>query len=511
MRRRGEAGIALGELLIGGAIAALIISVVGAALVAILRTTSSGSAQQKATHQLRDGLFWLNQDTQSGVASRATVTAGDVTMQWTDYATGSSYRSRFQQVGGDLVRTLTKDGTPAARVIATDLPPGGFTASVSGATVSYTLAVQTGGATQARSETVLMRVTDAPPTPFPTATVTKTPTATATFTPTATPTPTPTRTNTPTATNTPVPTATNTPTPTATFTPTPTNTASPSAWLQTGSYVGDGAATRTIGGLAFQPDIVIVRDDNGDQAIIRTSSMPANASKEVTTSNALLSNGILAFGASSFVVGNHDGANKSGNSYHWVAMKAGANVRVGTYTGDGTDDRNITGLPFQPVWVMTMGDGQADYFRAAGLAGDASWRFNGGGTSANRIQALLADGFQLGSHANVNQSGRAYYWIAFSATPKVVTGTYVGDGSDGRNITGIGLTPTFLWIKRASGSQGVWRTDTVPGDLSLYMDATNPASNRIQALIPGGFQVGSNAQVNANGGATTYYYLALTP
>src|SRR5581483_3837484 len=99
------------------------------------------------------------------------------------------------------------------------------TASVSGATVSYTLAVQTGGATQARSETVLMRVTDAPPTPFPTATVTKTP---------------------------------------------------------------------TIGGLAFQPDIVIVRDDNGDQAIIRTSSMPANASKEVTTSNALLSNGILA-------------------------------------------------------------------------------------------------------------------------------------------------------------------------------------------------------------------------
>src|SRR3990172_3441529 len=96
---------------------------------------------------------------------------------------------------------------------------GGFTASLSGASVTYTLTVQNGPGTQSRTETTLMRVSDTPTTPFPTVTYTPTPT--------------------------------NTPTPT------------PGAWFQTGSYVGDGVAGRTISGLSFQPDIVIVRSNAG--------------------------------------------------------------------------------------------------------------------------------------------------------------------------------------------------------------------------------------------------------
>jgi len=239
--------------------------------------------------------------------------------------------------------------------------------------------------------------------------------------------------------------------------------------------------------------------------------MPAGRSKVVSTSNALIADGILSFSPDSFSVGSNSTVNDSGTQYYWTALKAGANLTVGTYTGNGTDNRDIIGMPFQPDWVMVMGDGELDYFRPGPLAGDASFRINSAGANANRIQAFLPDGFQVGSNNNVNESGRNYYWLAFDATAKVVVSTYTGDATDNRNITGLGITPAFVWVKRGAGSSGVFRLDQVSGDATLYWDSTSPTTNRIQALFAGGFQVGSHAQVNSATGNTTYYYLALTP
>ena len=41
-------------------------------------------------------------------------------------------------------------------------------------------------------------------------------------------------------------------------------------------------------------------------------------------------------------MGNDVDVNESGETYYWVAMKAGTNVQHGTYTGNGDDDRDIT-------------------------------------------------------------------------------------------------------------------------------------------------------------------------
>jgi hypothetical protein len=201
--------------------------------------------------------------------------------------------------------------------------------------------------------------------------------------------------------------------------------------------------------------------------------------------------------------------NESGDTYYWVAMKAGTNVTIGSYTGNGNDNRNITGIGFQPSWVITMANGGEDVFRPAVLGGDASYTFGGTGQLSNHIQSVLPDGFQIGSHGDVNTSGTTYYYIAFASTPKVVTGSYFGIGSDNRNITGLGLDPTFAWVKRWSFSSSVWRTDSVSGDRTLYWQANSPTTNRIQALISDGFQVGSDSQVN--GFFSIYYYLALAP
>jgi hypothetical protein len=147
-------------------------------------------------------------------------------------------------------------------------------------------------------------------------------------------------------------------------------------------------------------------------------------------------------------------------------------------------------------------------FRPGPLAGDASYAFGGTGSVTNRIQAINADGFEVGSNSDVNNSGTAYYWIAFDVTSKVKVGSYTGNGSDNRNITGVGINPDWVWVKRGATSQSVTTSDAVGADGSSYWSAAFPFTNRIQALIVGGFQVGSDADVNSSSGTTTYYYLA---
>jgi hypothetical protein len=218
---------------------------------------------------------------------------------------------------------------------------------------------------------------------------------------------------------------------------------------------------------------------------------------------------VQSFTSDGFVLGTNSPVNASGQTYHWVAMKAGTNVAIGTYTGNGADNRNISGVGFQPSWVITMADGGEDVFRPGLLSGDASFTLSSTAQLSNRIQAVLPDGFQVGSHADVNASGTAYYYIAFASTAQAVTGTYTGDNSDNRDITGIGINPAFLWVKRSVATTSVWRTNAVSGDKTLYWQASSPTANRIQALIIDGFQVGTDPQVNVT--AQPYYYLALAP
>jgi hypothetical protein len=531
---RQESGASMIELMIGLAVSVTVLTVLGLALVSTIRSTSAGNDQQRATQQLRDALFWTNQDAQGAVATQATVTAGDVHLQWTDHSTGDQYSSRIVLNGDELERTLSINGAPTTRVIARDVAAAGFDAVQDGQQITFSLTVNNGDSTQTQSETVTMRVADLPLEPFDTSTpapptasptVTETPVDTSTVTPTSTNTATHTQTSTPTntATNTPTNTATHTPTNTATHTPTPTNTAThthtptytptstptPVLWFKTGSYTGNGNDDRSITGVGFQPDIVIVRADDNRRAALRTSAMPADAAKETTRSQNLQPNFIQSFGADGFVVGSDNLVNENGEDYHWIAMKAGANVAVGAYTGNGSDNRDITGLAFQPDWVMTLGDGRDDIFRPGPVSGDASFRFDGGGSITDRLQAINSDGFEVGSHNDVNQNGTVYYWIAFNETSKVKVGTYVGNDTDNRDVTGVGFEPDWVWTKRSASSQGVWATDTMPADRTAYWDSTAFSTNRIQRIEPDGFEVGDNAQVNANG--STYYYLAVIP
>ncbi|MCJ7492297.1 MAG: hypothetical protein MUP15_09155 [Dehalococcoidia bacterium] len=526
----GESGMTLVELLAAMGIGALVIGLIAASLGQFLGVTSRGHEKLAIAHDYRDAFNWLNHDAQMAVASLATAEPGNVTLNWSNAVSGDSYQVQYQQSGSELVRTHTVNGVTSSRPVARGLGPAGLNASKSGNVLTISITTGEGAQVQTRTETVTMRPPDAIATPFPTLEPTLTPTATPTptFTPTPTPTPTDTATPTATATGTPVPTdtptptstptatATYTPTPTytptatATYTPTPTATFTPTPTpmrLATGSYVGSGVDNRDITGIGFQPDVVIIKAVTNRDGVIRTSTMSGDRSKVLRSSGALSSNCVQSIIADGFSVGTDVTVNTWGVAYYWVAMKAGSDLHVGSYVGNGADNRSITGVGFQPVWVITHGDGDDSVFRPGPLAADNSYLMTGTGKISNRIQALEAGGFQVGSNANVNQSGTPFHYIAWAASSQVSAGSYTGNGVDNRSINGIGFQPLMAWIKRDDSQAAVWRPASLSGDATLFWGNTAAASNRIQELQADGFQVGTNAQVNTNG--STYYRLAL--
>ena len=49
------------------------------------------------------------------------------------------------------------------------------------------------------------------------------------------------------------------------------------AQMRTGSYVGDGLDNRRITGVGFQPAVVLIKADTGQNAVMRTSTMAGDA------------------------------------------------------------------------------------------------------------------------------------------------------------------------------------------------------------------------------------------
>ncbi len=276
--------------------------------------------------------------------------------------------------------------------------------------------------------------------------------------------------------------------------------------LATGSYAGTGLDDRQITGVGFQPDAVIIRSSTARVGIVRTSTMNGDASKILGDTGALAADLIQSLDADGFTIGTDARVNNSGETYYWAAMKAGCDLAVGSYLGDGSDNRSIA-VGFQPVWVVTLGDGNDSTFRPGPISGDASYDMTGTGKLTNRIQAMEANGFQIGSDVDVNKAGVTYHYIAWAASFRISTGSYSGDGTDNRSISGVGFQPLVTWIKRDDASQSVWRPASLAGDATLFMNATAASTNRIQALQSDGFQVGTAAQVNYSG--ATFYHLDL--
>jgi len=204
--------------------------------------------------------------------------------------------------------------------------------------------------------------------------------------------------------------------------------------LKVGIYTGDGAASQPITGLGFSPEYVIVMSAGAARTIHACAAAPAGRSYEFDSAAKYL-NQITALGADGFTV-NHAGAqpyvNAAGITYHYVAWnEVPGKVKVGSYNGNATAGTLITGVGFQPEYLIVKSiynDNPPSnvtppaHERFAPMPFDNDTDFARGGVS-NHIQAFVTDGFQIGSAQTVNRTftdcnidgpGCTYFYVAFN-------------------------------------------------------------------------------------------------
>lgn len=280
-------------------------------------------------------------------------------------------------------------------------------------------------------------------------------------------------------------------------------------YLETGVYTGDGAATHSVTGLGFQPDLVIVKAVFDRHGLCRTSAMPAGLSKKLGDNKVLDVNRITSLDLDGFTVGGDDDVNKAGEEYYWVAMKARPGfLEVGQYTGDGGSFRMIPTNGFTPnAGLIMAAEGDLPVYRQEDMPLYTGIALDGTGPIPNSISMFWTDAIVISNSTSTNKSGKLYYYVAWKADPGATAfGNYIGDNQPDRDLAGLGLDPEYLLLTSTLPTQPVHRPDSMLGDLSLYFKNTAAQNNLIRSLGTDGFQVGSDLSVNAFG--NTYYWLA---
>jgi hypothetical protein len=182
--------------------------------------------------------------------------------------------------------------------------------------------------------------------------------------------------------------------------------------MKVGTYNGNGTG-QSISGLGFSPELVIVMGNNAQRSVLnfaggRTYRFDAGTS---------IASGVSSMDADGFTVGTAVETNAAATAYHWVAFNDFANsIDASSYAGDGADNRNVTTPGFQPDYTLIRADDNVTArpasSRPASLAGDNTLLFAGSAMVTNRIQALQANGFQVGNSGDVNANSVTYYSLA---------------------------------------------------------------------------------------------------
>lgn len=294
------------------------------------------------------------------------------------------------------------------------------------------------------------------------------------------------------------------------------------------SYTGN-ATNRSIAGLGFQPDWVIVKNSTGSQAASRRSVISSdkhfgNDASYLSDAVADGANMITGMESNGFSVGTANQTNQSGQTVYYMAFggapkltggSGSFQMAQGSYTGNG-GTQTISGLSFRPDLVMVNGEGSTyAVYRTDYMEGDATTYFaNAVADFAGGITSITGSGFTIGANATVNTNGTGYHWQAFgnaydssaqTGAADFATGAYYGTGADNRDIQDLPFEPDLVVIKRAGSSRATVRTSLYEGDLSGYFSSTADAADLIQSFGTNGFQLGTNAVTNGSGSVYRWF------
>jgi len=195
------------------------------------------------------------------------------------------------------------------------------------------------------------------------------------------------------------------------------------------SYTGDGTSGSTVGhNLGTTPEVVIYKRLDATASWIFKSTLlntddylALNLTDQVFSDSGVFWNG-TAPTSTVFTLGNSASVNTSSANYiaYCFASISGFS-KFGTYTGNGST-QSITGLGFQPNWVLIKEMSASESWRVFDSARGATKRLfpntnSAESTAADSLTAFDSDGFSLGSSAGVNQNTQTYIYMAFKENP----------------------------------------------------------------------------------------------
>lgn len=234
---------------------------------------------------------------------------------------------------------------------------------------------------------------------------------------------------------------------------------------KTGSFAGNGSDNRGITGVGFQAELILIQCGN-NHTMFKTKASGVSTDISSYTSGpslAATSNKIQSIDSDGFTVGSGNEVNQSGNTVHYVAFETIAGVKTGQYTGNATDNRNITGVGFQPEFVLIKNEGggatQPEDDACAQTeqhnidAGDSTMCSRTQNSFADGIQDLISDGFQVGAGNPVNENSITFNWFAFgqgatnvTVSPSALSATFsvpASTQSGGANVAPAVQAATF--------------------------------------------------------------------
>jgi heat shock protein HslJ len=265
--------------------------------------------------------------------------------------------------------------------------------------------------------------------------------------------------------------------------------------IKTGTYTGNGSDNRDLTGIGFQPDwVMIVNPNNTNITSFRTSTMSSGQSAR--WNDVLQADEIQSFGSDGFQVGTAASVNTSGTNYYYIAVKSKSNqFNVGTYTGNGVDNRDLTGVGFQPDAFFTRRVNATSPVGVYRFAGSADFALSSGSvaTATGSLKLILADGVRLGTSTRVNGNNDVYHWFAFkeSSAVSIPTVDLSVTSNTGTEAAQTSITVTATASAAVVGNQTVTLTVTgtniTTGDYTL----NNTTSNTVTITIPNGSTTGS--------------------
>ena len=324
----------------------------------------------------------------------------------------------------------------------------------------------------------------------------------------------------------------------------------PTDYFNTILWTGDGASTRSITGVGFQPDWIWVKcrstgHDHYSWDSVRTNKKglePSDTSAERNpTLGSIDSDGFSFSGLDSFYNANSDtyvgwnwrAGNSSGSSNgdgsitSTVSANTTAGFSIVSYTGTGSNATVGHGLGAVPKWIITKRyDGATENWGVyhAGL-GNTKYVFLNKTNTAGTSSAYWNDTtptssvFSIGTNDVVNTSGGVYIAYCFADVKGYSKfGTYTANANTDGPFVYTGFKPAWVLVQNTSFAQGWYMIDNkrntfneVTKSLSSHNSSTeNDSSNNAGCdFLSNGFKIRAVGTGDMNYGAGhVYIYMA---